>query len=364
MTFQVDRYRLSVGFGLAVIALCVGGCASSLVHGVKTGEDLSAAISDPILLKQFEVSEVRQHPAPPIKQVPLKKTKKKKKGAEPNAITLTPPSAPNFEFPNRRPVKDPIWRGETLVYEVTWMGIRAGEFRTEVLPLKQIGDRKVYHIKGTAKSHGFFGMVYRLEDYAETFMDYEGWFSHRFHILQQESKQFREVTELYDQIAKKVFYWSRTDHKDRGFKEVKEFREFVPFSEDSLSAMYYMRQLELRDGSSQQFYMVADGHAWEATANVVGRVDLLTGAGKIRSIKIRPDVKFQGILQGSGESYIYLSDDERRYCTRLEAQVKIGKFILDLKEIIPGLDPAHDSERIAAAEDLAGRRSLASGRQK
>ena len=46
--------------------------------------------------------------------------------------------------------------------------------------------------------------------------------------------------------------------------------------------------------------------------------------GKVRAVVVKPETKYQGVLQKRGDSFLWLSGDERRFPLRLEAKVKIG----------------------------------------
>lgn len=293
-------------------------------------------------------------PAPaPVAAAPKGKKGKGKKGAAEAVATAAPQAAPaadevqpaapaKFVYPNRRPAKDPIWMGENQVFDITYFGMSAGEVSFNVMPFKVINNRKVYHVKGNAVSSKVFSVFYRLNDTIETFIDYEGIFPHRFHLQLDESKQTRDSLELYDSEKGQSFFWNRCDHKVKGYIEKKDFFPMQAFSQDSLSAMYYMRTIPLPTGAQITFPVISEGKNWEAVVTVMGREVLKTPMGKTPAVKLRLEAKYQGILQqkqGDGGSYIWFSDDDRRYTLKLEAKVRIGTVLAELKRVEPGLRP-------------------------
>lgn len=264
--------------------------------------------------------------------------KKVKKNNEPSKISSKVGS--RFVYPTRRPASEPFSPGEQLLYSISYLGVAAGDFSLEVLPLKIISNRKAYHIRGIAVSSPVFSLFYRLNDIVESFMDYDGEFSHRFHILLDESKQKRDSLELNDSEKAQTYYWNRWDHKANGYSETKEYATIQPFSQDSLSALYYVRTIPLPDGAVITFPVVSEGKNWEAVCNVVRREEVDSPWGKVKAVVIRPEMKYQGLLKKSGDSYLWLTDDYRRIPLRLEAKVRIGSVVANLKKVEFGRSPA------------------------
>ncbi len=242
-------------------------------------------------------------------------------------------------YPNHRPEKDPVWIGEKLVYEITYFGIAAGEFTVTVLPFKEVNHRKVYHVKGNAVSSKLFSLFYRLNDWVETFIDYDGFFPHRFHLVLDEKIQTRDSLELYDTEKKRTFFWNRWNHNTRGYTEVKDFFPMEPFSQDTFSSMYFLRTIPLPEDSVQTFPVISEGKNWEAVVKVVRREMMDSPMGRVQAVVLLPDTKYQGVLKKQGDSFIWLTDDDRRILLRLEAKVRIGTVVANLKRYEPGTPP-------------------------
>ncbi|MBC7692791.1 MAG: DUF3108 domain-containing protein [Methylotenera sp.] len=256
-----------------------------------------------------------------------------------SAASGTPTLKSATVYPSRRPPKETMYLGETLTFDINYFGVAAGEVTLKVMPYVFINDRKVYHIQGNAVSSKVFSLFYRLNDSLETFIDYDGLFSHRFHILLDETKQQRDSLELYDSEKLQAFYWNRWDRKDKPHVEIKDFFPMPQFPQDSLSALYYLRTLPLKDGETYVFPVASEGKSWDAVVKVVRHEMMETPLGKVRTIVLKPEAKYQGILQKKGDSFVWLTDDDRRYPVHLEAKVRIGTVVADLKKIEPGEPP-------------------------
>jgi hypothetical protein len=355
---------LSLKHASLFFGLFLGGCASPKIAAITPA---SPQAGDQIIEK-FETKALEANPAnstnPPIlassEKAPNKgKSETKKKApvlgnknevAAPPSVSPSPSPAASpvarigsFLIPNRRPEKIPFWVGEKQVMDVTYLGMVAGQFELEVLPMKVINNQKVFHFEGRAKSSSIFKIVYSLDDKVESFMDARGLFSYKYHLLLDQTRQKRDSLEIYDHEKKQVYYWNRKNHVTKGFSEIKEFKPMEPMTQDSFSAFHYLRSLPLETGKVYAVPVVSEGNSWEGVATVVRREVASTSLGKIPSIVIKLQTRFQGVLkQGQGDSFIWLSDDDRRFILQFEAKVKIGSVIGVIKKIVPGEKPAEN----------------------
>lgn len=347
------------------------GCAGALLSRIGGEKQLPKDIPQDLQTK-FEVMENGAVPSPtpspqvkPVAQsVGLDSVNKRKRPVVGRGKKDRRPTSPHqeisssapaltdtahFQFPVRRPERDSIWIAEKQVYDVSYFGVSAGDFTVRVEPFKWVGGRKVYHVRGTAISSKVFSLFYRLNDEVETYIDYDGIFSHRFHILLNESKQSRDALELNDSEKGQTFYWNRWQRKDQPYIESKEYFPIQPFSQDSLSALYFLRSVPLPEGGIITFPVINEGKTWDADVTVVRRETLNTVIGRVRTVVLRPEPKYQGILKKQGDNYLWLTDDDRRILVRLEAKVKIGTVVAELKSMEPGNAPEPAAKGMAEA---------------
>lgn len=261
-------------------------------------------------------------------------------------------TAKNFQWPYRRPTFDPIQMDEELTYEIGYFGVSAGDVRMQVLPFKTVNRRKVYHFKAKVETSTVFNLVYRINDYLESFVDYDGLFSHRYHIVMDESKQTRDGLELYDNIQAKAYYWNRSRNKDKGYREEKVFNPITRFSQDALSIFYYMRLIPLEVGQRMKVPAVADGKEWLLDGEVLRKEEIYTrGAGYTKAWVIKPTIRRAGKDQKKGDILLYLADTPERYPLKLEAKVKVGTIVMTLTKVKKGRElNATDDLGVEAAE--------------
>lgn len=323
--------------GISILSACAGGYFGRLEHPKELPPEIAQDMKNKFEIRDADVAVA---PTPAAEKEPGRVTKvSKKEVKKKETAKKTKKKASAFEYVSRRPAVDPIWVGEKVTLEMSYLGLPAGDISIEVMPYKVINDRKVYHIHGTAVSSSALNLIYRLNDSLDSFFDYDGLFSHRFEMNLDESKQSRQTIELIDSEKKMSFYWNRHNHKTKGYSESKEFVPVEPFSQDSLSSLFFVRTRKLVPGQVIDFPVVAQNRTWHAMVTIVRREEINTPLGKMKTIVVKPEMKFNGVIEKKGDSFLWLTDDDRRFLVKLEAQVKIGSVVGKLKAIEPGTHP-------------------------
>jgi len=324
-----------------ILALFISSCSTG--GGLKNPNGFALPQDIPQELQnRFEVTDSGQPtPSPSPSPSPSVAASSSHKKAKPKVVKKSKKVEKVFVYPNRRIEKDPIWENEKVTFDVTFFGASAGEFTMQVLPFKVINGRKVYHLHAEAHSSAVFNLFYKLNDSLESFFDYEGLFSHRFHLVLNQSKQTRDALELFDSEKMQTYYWNRKNHVTKGYTEDKDFHPLdIPFSQDSFSSIFYIRTLPLEVGHVYSVPVVSEGRNWQAIVTVLRKEMLDTPLGKIRTIVVSPKTKFQGVMkQNEKNSFIWLSDDDRRFVMRVEAEVKIGTVVAKAIKVEKGTPP-------------------------
>jgi hypothetical protein len=257
-----------------------------------------------------------------------KATKKAKKMKEP-VVEASKAPAP---VPNRWTMPPFFKEGERTVFDITYFGATAGKLELEVLPQKIVSERSSYHFRAIASSTSVFSLFYRVNDVAESFMDSTGLFSHKFSLKLDESRQTRDVLELYDQQKRKAYYWSKWDLSGKPRQNEQSEIDLVPFTQDGLSSFFYVRTLPLELGKTYDFPMVNNGKLRTVRVTALRKEELTTRMGDFHAIVVKPEVVLDGVLQSYGDSFIWISDDADRQILKIDAKIKVGSVIAYLRE--------------------------------
>ncbi len=233
----------------------------------------------------------------------------------------------------RRKGRGPFYPGEHHKFSLTYFGVEAGTLDLYVRPYKYIKGRKVYHIHGHGKSTSVFSLFYRVNDTGDSFMDYQGLFSHKFHMKLDETFQQHEIIELYDQEERKVHYYQRMIHTRKGFKLKQFIKDTYEYTQDAITAAFYLRTLDLEVGEEYTYPIVSNGKSWTIKSRVVRKEKIKTDMGEFEAFLVKPETHFEGILQKKGDIFFWISNDKHKAFLKIDAKVKIGSVIAYLKEL-------------------------------
>jgi hypothetical protein len=105
-----------------------------------------------------------------------------------------------------------------------------------------------------------------------------------------------------------------------------------PYAQDSLSAVYVIRSLPLRDKLKLTMPVVDGDDVYKVQVAVTGHENVTTPLGQFLAWKITPTImNTKGTAQGRGLS-LWISDDARKLPLRMEAEMPVGRFVLSLRE--------------------------------
>jgi hypothetical protein len=240
-------------------------------------------------------------------------------------------------FPKRRPRVEAIWVGEKQNLTVSFLGFTGLRFEIEVLPFETVNNRKTYHTRAHVEIAALPSLFYSLDDMAESWIDYEGVFSHRFHLLQKESKIEREAWEEHDQVKGESVYKNKSQKKGERPESSQTVASITRFSQDTFSSYFYLRSLPLEIGETYRVPVVSEGNTMQVQAVVQG-VDLIKACGERRqALQIRLDK-----LDGEGKplpgqnNLVWLSNDERHILLRVDVTARFGHIVGELTAFTSG----------------------------
>jgi hypothetical protein len=78
--------------------------------------------------------------------------------------------------------------------------------------------------------------------------------------------------------------------------------------------------------------MVSEAKTFDGVAEVLRRETVKTPIGKISCVVLKPHTRHQGVLKNMGDNYMWMSDDDRHMLVKIEAKVKIGSIVANLKK--------------------------------
>jgi hypothetical protein len=206
---------------------------------------------------------------------------------------------------------------ETLNYDLTWTGIKAGEASLEI---RDEGNEM--KIISTARSAKWVSVFYTVNDTVESRLSKKRPsmgqpVNYKINLREGRNRKNKEV--IFDYRSLKAL---SIDHLDKERAEV----EIPARVFDSLSGFYYVRTLNLEVGRSVYVTVFDNKKIWDIEVQVLRKERVEVPAGQFNTIVIKPLMKSEGIFYRKGDIFIWLTDDEKRIPVMLKTKVKVGSI--------------------------------------
>ncbi len=214
---------------------------------------------------------------------------------------------------------------ERLVYDLKWMGIKAGTASLEI-----INEEDTTKIISQAHSAKFISLFYKVEDRIESTLSQGSSLSPigkpiRYRVKIREGKHRRDKEVIFDHGKGKALYFDYRNDEEEAFK--------VPTPIfDPVSGFYHFRTLELLVGKPLYITIFDNKKVWDVEVQVLRKETVTLPAGTFDTIVVKPLLKSEGIFSRKGEVHIWLTDDEKHIPVLVTLKVKIGHVTATLIE--------------------------------
>jgi len=242
--------------------------------------------------------------------------------------------------------------GERLVYDVTWLGLKAGEATLEAQGVVNVDGHQAYHLVTMARTTPVISKIFRVDDRTESLLQTNPMRTLQFDKNLREGRYRHNSQTVFDQdrgiavfryldfskVPKEI---TRQDEAERYGKYVTQEFPLTPGALDELSVLYYVRTLPLLAGTTVTAKVFASKKNWELEVKVLGRETLQTVLGPRETLKVEPLLKYEGIFQQKGRMIVWLTDDTARIPVQMKSEIVIGSFVTTLTRRELGLAQAH-----------------------
>jgi len=214
---------------------------------------------------------------------------------------------------------------EKLVYDLKWMGIKAGTASIEI-----INEEDTTKIISQAHSAKFISLFYKVEDRIESTLSQGSSLSPigqpiTYRVKIREGKHRRDKEVIFDHGKGKALYFDYLNNEEEAFE--------VPSPVfDPVSGFYYFRTLELVIGEPVYITVFDNKKIWDVEVQVLRKETVTLPAGTFNTIVVKPLLKSEGIFSKKGEVFIWLTDDEKHIPVLVKLKVKIGSVTAVLVE--------------------------------
>jgi len=320
------RWKLSTALSAVVLALALmTGCAGQLVEetpttGIALPADPQINLPDANVAAAAPLSQAVEPVAVADKKVPVK-------------IAAKPASKPAFNPRVFSAAQLPFEIGERMELGLHWSALRAGVVKLEVREGFPVQGRPTYRLHGSILSSKLVDAIYHVDNTIESFIDRQWLLPYKFLLHMVETHQLKETRAAFDHKLGKVHYWSERVSKKWGNEKQDRVDALEPFANDMFSALYYARVLELELGKPIQFPVYENRQNLMVGLLPMGKEVIQTPAGVFQCWKLQITLKINNILKPTGDLFLWLSDDSKRYIVRFDAKLKFGSLIGELMSV-------------------------------
>jgi hypothetical protein len=215
----------------------------------------------------------------------------------------------------------PLWFpvGEELIYKIYWGILPVGITRATTEWIEEDG-RRLIAIRYRTVTNKLVEKMYPVNDLVESIVEPVTFTPIRYHKLLSEGKSRSDVVTTFDHARRTAHWENKLKGKSKDYVIESDTRDVVSF-------MYYVRSLRLNPGEKLQFKVAEEEKLYDVWLNM-GKVESvsLPVFHSVHSLEIEPVAAFQGFFLRKGRVWIWMSTDDRRFCTKLVGSVPVASI--------------------------------------
>ena len=218
----------------------------------------------------------------------------------------------------------PFAPGEKLFFEVRWTLIPAAEGVLEILPMEPIEGRKCYHFAMTSRTNEFVDVFYKVRDHIEGFAN-ENMTHSVLYKKTQDGRRKRRITVNFD--------WEKHQARYSNFDERGEPLAILPGSFDPLSAFYFFRLFQLKEGEELKASVTDGKKCAVGGVKVIKREKIKVKDTVYDTFLVEPDLEpLGGVFDKSKNAkvQIWVTADGTAIPVRVKSEVFVGSFVAEL----------------------------------
>jgi len=245
------------------------------------------------------------------------------RASEVAAVPVPPPSAENLWFDV----------GEEIRYDIYWGVIHVGQSVVTSEWVVHEDGRTLLLIRFKTRTNRVVEKLYPVTDIQEALIDPDTFLPVYYlkNSSQGKHKQ-HEITRFNH--AEGIAVWESLTKKTTLDIEIQ------PDTRDLITLMYYLRSLDFEVGSTKNLQVLTDEKIYDLALRLPKKERVeLQKYGRISSYMVDPEAAFNGLFVRKGKMYLWVSDDDRKICTKITAIVPVASIRIQLAEVRgPGND--------------------------
>jgi hypothetical protein len=155
-------------------------------------------------------------------------------------------------------------------------------------------------------------------------LDVDGLFSRYFFKALHEGSYHSSREILLDHAARRSYFRKGNDSPDTV--------ALLPFANDELSVLYYVRTQPLTVGTSIHVPVISGDTSRMIEVRVLARETVEVPAGVFKCLVVEPMLVAAGVFKQEGAIKVWLTDDRLRMPVLMKSKVFVGSIFAELEE--------------------------------
>lgn len=224
--------------------------------------------------------------------------------------------------------KHAFQEGEWFKFKMSYSGfLKAGNATLEVKSSK-LNGKEVFHVVGKGWTTGAIKWFFKVDDRYESYFDKVTGAPYKFIRKIDEGGHTKDVEIDFDHVALKAHVNNKKSKTKESFTIEKDVQDMV-------SAFYYLRNnyntdtIEVDDVVSLNMFF--DDENYNFKLKFLGREDLKTEFGVVKTLKFRPYVMAGRVFKEKESLTLWVSADDNKIPLRIQANLAVGSLRADLE---------------------------------
>lgn len=297
-------------------------------HPAVTPEPKAETKPAPGLMPSLSKPKAADKQEPPLEEKPTGPVAKERKSYIVDGRYLHPfLEAPYIE--NGQELYPAPWSYEDMKFYVYFSLMKVG---TAWIRTKGVIDTPygpAYVIETVAESASVIDAVFKVRDFNYSLISVKDFSAIGYSQSIREGKYVRDEWVTFD--PEKGVFSGIVRKKDGVVKPING--ELPGPTQEFLSALYYVRQLDLSKNDPITFDVTNREKTYPLQVDILKREKVKTDAGKFQAVAVEPKFRGDGIFVQKGKSIkVWISEDQDKKPLKLETKVFIGSVSAELAE--------------------------------
>lgn len=218
--------------------------------------------------------------------------------------------------------------GEWFKFKMSYSGfLKAGNATLEVKEAK-LNGRDVFHVVGKGWTSGAIKWFFKVKDRYESYFDKHTGLPYKFIRDIDEGGHTKDLEVEFDHGASLA-------HVNNKKEKTKASYPIERNVQDMVSAFYYLRNNyntnTIKEGDVVSLNMFFDEENYNFRLKFLGREELNTAFGTIKTLKFRPYVMAGRVFKEKESLTLWVSADDNKIPLRIQADLAVGSLRADLE---------------------------------